>query len=109
MNKLGAFAVAAAVATGAFLLASDAGADYAPPTMLSAGAMVDTIKFEFSGTGAGTVVTAESCGHATLQGGGDSEVTCRQAILPAGALRTAVLNLRNGDALAFWRAKFPGL
>jgi hypothetical protein len=97
-------AMAAAIGAGTVALA-----DHTPTVMLSAGVVVDRIEFTFTGTGASTIVRAESCGHTTLSGGGNSDHSCRTGILPLGALRTSVLALRTGDALTFWRGLFPGL
>lgn len=97
--------VAAAVGVGTVALA-----DFTPPAKLSSGVQVESIHFTFIGTGASTVIVSEVCGSTTVTGGVREPSTCRGiGDIPAGALRTSVLNLRTGDALTFWRGLYPGL
>jgi hypothetical protein len=75
-------------------------------TVLSAGAKVDRMTFTFGpGSDALLVLEAEVCGRSTLSSGGDSPSACHTTRVNAGALRTNILALKNGQALDFWKTQ----
>lgn len=70
-------------------------------TMQSANAVVDTMEFRFDPDG---TVIGVVYGHTTYAEGGNSPMTPYQTVV-TGTLKTNVLAIRNGMALAFWKAQ----
>lgn len=92
-------------AVGAIIVAGIALADRTI-TLLTAGAYVDSYQFKFDPIAdGGTEVTAEVCGHTTIQGGGSSQPTCWPTGVVTGAIRTDAMNMRSARALPFWNGK----
>jgi hypothetical protein len=71
-------------------------------TMQTANAVVDSIEFIFDAAG---TVTAVVTGHTTYAEGGNSPISAHSTVLPTGAFKTDVLNMRTNRALPFWKTQ----
>jgi hypothetical protein len=72
-------------------------------TYLSTGAKWDSMTFSPAPGGG---VTAEVCGHTTIQGGGNGPATCHRIVLPAAhAISVDVNALATNRGLPFWKTQ----